>query len=179
MRGKRIEAKVDKVAQHLERVDAMLVVREPGSAYAAEAYEGLRKHVQFASQQQRIYLSTLISLLDDIAAGATLETVNLRIRDRLLESGVREVSNPDLLPEAFDEVDTTREARPAWVLVPAEGRVNVIRPGARHALPPSVEHDGVSPSIQDDIQGAGALQTDLESEHPEVVAHEDSERKGE
>lgn len=178
MRGKRIEDKVDQVAQRLERVDAMLVVREPGTSYAAEAYEGLRKHVQFASQQQRIYFSTLISLLDDIAAGATLETVTWRISDRLIESGVREVSDPAMLPQAFDEVDPLRETRSAWVLDPVDGRVNVIRPGTRHPEPPAVLDQVPEASGEAVLQGHEVVQTEEQTVDPKVARHDASDGKG-
>lgn len=179
MRGKRIEAKVDQVAQRLERVDAMLIVREPGTAYAAEAYEGLRKSVQFASQQQRIHLSTLIGLLDDIAAGATLETVTLRIRDRLSESGVTEVSDPDALPDAFDEIDPSRDPRPAWVLVSSDDRVNVIRPGTRHPKPAAVSDGEVQLSLGANAQEPGELEPDGVATDPTVEGQDDLEKRGE
>ncbi len=179
MRGKRLEDKVDQVAQRIERVDAMLVVREPGTAYAAEAYEGLRKSVQFASQQQRIHLSTLISLLDDIAAGATLETVTLRIRDRLSESGVTEVSDPEALPEAFGEIDSSRETRPAWVLVSTDDRVNVIRPGTRYPRHAAVSEGEVEASTWADTREPGELEPDGVTTDPIGEDQDELQKRGE
>jgi hypothetical protein len=179
VRGKRIEEKVDQVAQLLQRVDAGIIVRDPATAYAAEAYEGLRKHVQFASQQQRIHLSTLIGLLDDIAAGATLETLTLRIRDRLSESGVTEVLDPESLPEAFGEIDSSRETRPAWVLVSTEGRVNVIRPGTCHPKPAAVSDGEEQLSLGANNQEPGELEPDGVTTDPTVAGQDDLEKRGE
>jgi hypothetical protein len=179
VRGKRIEAKVDQVAQLLQRVDAGIIVRDPGTAYAAEAYEGLRKSIQFASQQQRIYLSTLISLLDDIAAGATLETVTLRIRDRLSESGVTEVSDPEALPKAFDEIDPSREMRPAWVLVSTDDRVNVIRPGTRHPTPAAISDGETEACTWAANHEPGELEPDGVTTDPIREDQDDLRKRGE
>lgn len=175
MRGKRIEDKVDRIATHLERVDAAIVVRDPSTPYAAEAYEGLRKQVQHASQQQRLYLSTLINLLDDIAAGATVNTLNLRMRDRLNESGVRELSDPDQMPEAFTEVESTVPTRSAWVLVFTDGSAVVIRPGTRHARAATSSSDdrGIpSDEIGPDVDPASGM--DETPEGVESTAEEKS-----
>ena len=141
MRGHRIEEKLGQVTEHLARLDAMLIVREPNTVHAAEAYEGLRKSVQFASQQQRIHISTLIGLLEDLDAGATLESVRLRIQDRLSESGVLEVTDPESTPEAFIEVDGHTPARSAWVLITGESANIVVRPGARRKEPKTASPD--------------------------------------
>lgn len=132
MRRQRIEEKIGHVADHLTRLDAMLVVREPNTVYAAQAYEGLRKSIQFASQQQRIYISTLIGLLDDVTAGATLETLALRIQDRLSEAGAQVSNDTERFPEAFVKVEESLPTRPAWILVSNDQSVIVIRPGTQH-----------------------------------------------
>lgn len=153
MRGQRIEEKLDDVAKYLSRLDAMLVVREPNTVYAAEVYEGLRKSIQFASQQQRIHLSTLISLLDDLAAGATLETIGLRIRDRLTEAGVQQVTDEARFPEAFVESDSSTFTRPAWILFSSDQSEIVVRPGTRHRqIPLEIDRsqaEGVSSESHD------------------------------
>lgn len=137
MRGKRIEDKLDGVAKSVERLDAAMVVRDPTSKYATEVFDGLRKSITFASQQQRTHISTLLGLLDDLSAGASVDTMELRLRDRLTEAGVQELTDSVAFPAAFREVDETTPERSAWVLVQNDGTSIVMRDGLAHARPPA------------------------------------------
>ncbi len=157
MRGQRIEEKLDDVTQYLARLDAMLVVREPNTVHAAEVYEGLRKSIQFASQQQRIHLSTLISLLDDLAAGATLETIELRIRDRLTEAGVQRVTDEEQFPDAFVEADASTPTRPAWILVTSDQNEIVVRPGIRYPRIPNDTQEPLSEEVSSETDEQGEI----------------------
>lgn len=177
MRGQRIEEKLSQVTEHLARLDAMLIVREPNTAYAAEVYEGLRKSVQFASQQQRIHISTLIGLLEDIDAGATLETVRLRIQDRLSESGVQEITDPKSTPDAFIEVDDLTPSRSAWVLTTGESGNIVVRPGARHKEPATASP--VAPDHSIDPTASSATKSQEQADNVRDADSEQAEGEGE
>lgn len=131
MRGKRIEDKIDSMSVNLARLDASIVVRDPATPYAAEVFDGLRKSITFASQQQRAHIATLLGLLDDVAAGASIEAIELRIRDRLVEAGVQEIRDPLQAPEAFHDAPPPTSPRAAWVLMQNDGSAVVVRPGLR------------------------------------------------
>jgi hypothetical protein len=86
---KRLEA----IEHLLERLDAAVVVRDPGNARAAEQYEGLRKQIGLAAKNHRVHVAHLLSLADSLEKGATLALLNDRINDFLAELGVERIQH--------------------------------------------------------------------------------------
>jgi hypothetical protein len=116
----------------LERIDAALITRDPGSARSAEAYDGLRKQLNQASKNRRIHVSHLLSLSDSIERGAEYELVKDRVSDFLVELGISRSS--DLSRADFFEVtggsgEYLKCTVPAIVETLDDGTVSLVRLG--------------------------------------------------
>ena len=131
MKKSEISAKLDEIRSLTERIEAALVVRDPGTARSAEAFEGLRKQVAAASRNRRVHLSHLVTLATDIEKGANLETISRRIEDLLRESGVGRTRDTAIAGAFdFDGVgDDVVVHEHAWVDVLEDGSAIVLRQG--------------------------------------------------
>jgi hypothetical protein len=113
----RIHALQDKMHERLRDIDIALIVREPGTARAAEAYEGLRKSVATAARERRQHLAQLVEFVDAIERGATVETLRQRCEQWCIEAGLERRS--DVTPEWFAVVEgegpVLEVVAPAWV----------------------------------------------------------------
>ena len=65
----------------LDRLDAALIVRDPGSARDAEAFDGLRKSVNQASKNRRIHQAHILSLYESLQHGASIDLIRDRVGD--------------------------------------------------------------------------------------------------
>jgi len=116
----------------LERIDAALVTRDPGSARSAEAYDGLRKQVNQASKNRRIHVSHLLSLSDSIQREAEYQLVKDRVSDFLAELGVshtRDVSRADFFEITGGTGDFLVCTTPAVIETLDDGTVSLVRLG--------------------------------------------------
>jgi hypothetical protein len=141
MRRNQIDSRLEKLQRELSetrelvrRLEVALVVRDPGNALSAQAYEGLRKTVVLSATERRSHASHLIQLLEAAQRGATLETMTHRIFDFLGEIGIHETSM-DGPEEWYEDCDDTEMERPALVQESAEGLSQVWRPGRRVPAP--------------------------------------------
>jgi len=89
----------------LSRLDAAVVVREPGSARSAEAFEGLRKQLNLAVKSHRSHVGHLVSLSDSLDRNANIELIRDRVNDFLQELGIKTIR--DFSPQFFEIVGTT------------------------------------------------------------------------
>jgi len=88
----------------LQRLEAAVVVRDPGNAHSADAYDGLRKQIIQSGKNHRIHLAHLISLSDSLQRGADLDLITDRVNDFLGELGVMRISNTDYV-DLFEVVE--------------------------------------------------------------------------
>lgn len=138
---------LDRMEVLLQRLDSAVVVRDLGSARAAEAFDGLRKSVIQASKSHRVHVAHLIALDESIRSGATLDLVRLRIAEYLRELGIERLETPENL-DAFDVVgdsDGDVEVLEAAIVEHVDdGRVSVLKVGkARRTARPSQPSDEV------------------------------------
>ena len=91
----------------LQRLDAAVVVRDPGNARSAEAYEGLRKQIIRSSTNHRVHIAHLLSLSDSLGRGADIELIRDRVNDFLAELGVNYFTDYSY-PELFEVVETVQ-----------------------------------------------------------------------
>jgi len=78
----------------LERLDAAVVVRDPSTTkYAAEAFDGLRKRISQSGNNRRIHLANLISLADSLDRNASVELIQDRVNDFMLELGLLKLTD--------------------------------------------------------------------------------------
>ena len=88
----------------LSRLDAAVVVREPGTTRSAEAFEGLRKQLNLAVKSHRSHVGHLVSLSDSLDRNADIELIRDRVNDFLQELGIRTIR--DYIPQFFEVVET-------------------------------------------------------------------------
>ena len=87
----------------LERLDSAVVVKDPGSARSADAFEGLRRTIIQNAKSHRVHVAHLIALDESIWSGATIELIRFRVAEYLRELGVERLEDSSV-PEAFDIV---------------------------------------------------------------------------
>jgi hypothetical protein len=143
----------------LSKLDAAVVVRDPGNARSAEQFEGLRKQIGLAAKNHRVHVSHLLSLADSIHKGASIELLSDRVNDFLLELGVErlnEVTHVELfeITESIDaETDGFEVIEPAIVEVLESGSINPIRLGkARKLVAPRTSVSGEVIEVVREVQ---------------------------
>ena len=87
----------------LERLDSAVVVKDPGSARSADAFEGLRRTIIQNAKSHRVHVAHLIALDESIWSGATIELIRFRVAEYLRELGVERLEDSSV-PEACDIV---------------------------------------------------------------------------
>lgn len=147
-RWRQLQATLDSVSQHLdqlerraEKMETILMVREPSSAAAADAYEGLRKQVVTAVTERLSHLAQLVQLDAALAHGADAEYLTKVVSGWLEQASLARVADPahpdqDLLFELVEDLGGPVEVlEPAYVDAVTR---RVIRQGrARRAARPA------------------------------------------
>jgi hypothetical protein len=124
----RIAHQLDLLDRRAEKMEVILMVREPSSGAAAEAYEGLRKQVVTAVTERLAHLSQLVQLDAALFAGSSTESVAKLVRGWLEQASLAQVSDPnhpdrDMLFEMLEDLGgDVQVLEPAYVDT-ATGRV--------------------------------------------------------
>jgi hypothetical protein len=129
----------------LHRLDAAVVVRDPGNAHSADAYDGLRKQIIQSGKNHRIHVAHLLSLADSMERGADIQLVRDRVNDFLSELGVERVSDTSFI-ELFQVTEGEGTAleciEPAIIEKLDNGTATPIRLGkARRVAGPEISSD--------------------------------------
>jgi len=122
----------------LQRLDAAVVVRDPGSTHAAEAYEGLRKQITHSGKSHRIHTAHLLSLADSLERGADMELIRDRVSDFMAELGLKRIydtGDSELFEIIEGEGSGLECIEPAIVEQLADGRRFVVRQGNARRVP--------------------------------------------
>lgn len=98
-----VELRLVEISRLLNRLDAAVVVREPGNARAAEVFDGLRRTIVQASKSNRSHIAHLLTLRESLDRNASLDLVKNRVDDFLRELGI-ELSHDVSDRDAFDVV---------------------------------------------------------------------------
>ena len=128
----------------LQRLDAAVVVRDPGSTHAAEAYEGLRKQIMQSGKSHRIHTAHLLSLADSLERGADMELIRDRVSDFMEELGLKRIydtGDSELFEIIEGEGSGLECIEPAIVEQLADGRRSVVRQGNARRVPGPPEPD--------------------------------------
>ncbi|MCA1712159.1 MAG: hypothetical protein LC789_11195 [Actinobacteria bacterium] len=126
---------VDTLASGLERIDAALVVRDPGNARSADAYDGLRRQVAAAAGERRRLLVQLARLGAAVDHGASVDDVRSLAEEWAAEAGLvrwTDTTRADaftLLGEGDGPVELLQ---PAWIDTATD---SVVREGRAQRLP--------------------------------------------
>ena len=117
----RIAGHLDQLDRRAEKMEVILMVREPASGAAAEAYEGLRKQVVASVTERMAHLAQLVQLDSALTAGADAESVGKLVRGFVEQASLERVTNPkhaerDLLFEVVEDLGGRLEVlEPAYV----------------------------------------------------------------
>jgi hypothetical protein len=85
---------VDRIDRRVERIETVTLVREPGTAAAADAYEGLRKQVVAAVQARTSHLSQLAQIDAALAHGAGPDDLRDMVDRWFEQAGLERVTDP-------------------------------------------------------------------------------------
>ena len=151
-RWRQLQATLDKVGQHLdqlerraEKMETILMVREPATSAAADAYEGLRKQVITAVTERLAHLTQLVQFDAALTHGADRDLLSRTVSVWLEQASLARVTDArpgqDLLFELVEDLGGPLEVlEPAYV-DSVTGRV--IRPGqARRGPRPAATRPG-------------------------------------
>ena len=72
----------------VDQLTTLLIVRDPGNALSADAYDGLRKTISLTARSKRSHISHLLSLKESLDRDAPIELIKDRVSDFLSELGV-------------------------------------------------------------------------------------------
>lgn len=112
---------LDGIKSLLAKVDAALVVRDPGTARSVEAYDGLRKQVIAAASDRRRLLVMLSELGGALDRGASVDDVRGLVDEWIDKSGLVRVVDVNRARQVFSVPPGTptgvdlRVVEPAWV----------------------------------------------------------------
>ena len=102
----------------LDRLEVSLMIRDPGSALAADAYDGLRKQVIAAAQARMSHLVQLAEMREAIRKQAPLETLSDLVKEWSRQAGLEVATGSDD-PSQFEIVsgkgDSLEILTPAYV----------------------------------------------------------------
>ena len=131
-------SQLGRIENLLQRLDAAVVVRDPGSARAAEMYEGLRKQIIQSGKNHRMHLSHLIALQDSIERGADIELIRDRVNDYLNELGIQKTSDTSHI-DSFEVVEGEGSnfecIEPAIIEVLEDGSIRTHQLGKARRVP--------------------------------------------
>jgi hypothetical protein len=89
-------------------IKTVLVVKEPQTVHAANAYEGLRKQVIAAAGERRAHLAQLAAMAVAVSRAGSVDDLRPQVRDWLQQAGVAEIRTlPEGAPpqDLFEDVD--------------------------------------------------------------------------
>lgn len=112
---------IAKMERQLDLIHTALVVRDPGTAVSADAYEGLRKQVIAAATARQAHVAQLAEFDVALHRGASADDLRALVTQWLDQAGVARVDDPTILG-AFDA--TVPASVPAEVETP--GYVNTM-----------------------------------------------------
>jgi hypothetical protein len=137
MRSK-LRQDVEEVKSLLGSINSALIVREPGTALAADAYDGLRRQVAAATAERHAHLAQLVRILEALDNGVSAESLQQLVEQWAEQAGLRRWDKPDPV-ELFEIMGTgdgpLEVVQPAWV----DGdQSNLVKQGLlkRHKSPP-------------------------------------------
>jgi hypothetical protein len=143
--------RLDQIERHTDKMELILMVREPGSAAAADAYEGLRKQIVAAVTDRLAHLTQLVQFDSALRNGAGTEVLTAMVSGWMDAAGITVIEDAgheqsDLLFDVVEDLGGRPEAiEPSYVDAQSS---RVIRRG-RMRLGPVISAAGVDVSATD------------------------------
>jgi hypothetical protein len=101
MISRRLRHQLTALDERLARIEDMLLLKDPGAARAAEAYDGLRRQVVAASAERTAHLVHLAQFDAALGAGEPAGALALLAADLLAQAGLERCTDP-AQADAFD-----------------------------------------------------------------------------
>ncbi|WP_300608297.1 hypothetical protein [Trebonia sp.] len=142
----RITGQIDQLDRRAEKMEVILMVREPTTNVAAEAYEGLRKQVVTAVSERMAHLTQLVQLDAALTAGADADSVGKVVRGWIEQASLQRIVDPDhpqrdLLFEMVEDLGGRYEVLEPAYMDAVTGRV--IRRGSIRRADVAAERPGM------------------------------------
>jgi len=170
MRTKRY---LERIEILLNKLDAAVVVRDPGNARSAEVFEGLRRTIIQSGKSHRSHVAHLLALQESLDRGATLDLIRNRVNDFLKELGVEKLSNLEI-KDKFEIVGGTGDGveliEPAVVERLSDGSLSVIQLGKAKRFdipkPPqeAPQETAPTPTVGVPVEAPESIETSTTSE---------------
>jgi hypothetical protein len=146
----------EQIERRLDKMETVLIIREPSSTVAAEAYDGLRKQIITALSERQAHVTQLVQFAAALDSGADLPTLSSMVAGWLESANVIATSDPhtpdaDILFQMVEDL-----GGPVDVLAPAyvdtatnrvirQGRIRKAAPGAGEPGPVTPTGAGSTP----------------------------------
>ncbi len=133
-----IRGSLDQLDRRVDKMETILIIREPSSVAAGDAYEGLRKQVTAAVSERLNHLSQLVQLHAAVAGGADARALSQLVESWFEQAGLLRVDDPGhpqahALFKVVEDKDGAPEVIDPAYVDSITGRV--IRPGRLRGLP--------------------------------------------
>lgn len=160
------------VHEMVSSINTALIVREPGTAVAADAFDGLRRQVAQATAERRAHLIELSRLLEALDKGVSGDQLERLVSGWADQAGLRQSWDSDQV-EWFEIIgerksaDPLEVAQPAWVAgdPPVLVRPGVARRIESEALPLSAGRH--APVSDDDGESRFGTESEHDDEQPD------------
>lgn len=135
------------IERRMDKMETVLIIREPSSTVAADAYDGLRKQVVTALSERQAHITQLVqfaSALEDGADGRTLASMVAGWLESANVLVTSDAGTPDadvLFQVVEDHGGPVRVLAPAYVDAATH---RVVRQGRVRRLSPDEVEDGVA-----------------------------------
>jgi hypothetical protein len=136
-----IMRKVDQLERHIDLLHMALIVRDPGTPIAADAYEGLRKQVAAAARERQAHLVQLALMDETLRSTNEPEAARSMLSEFMQQAGIVTVEDPqerDMYQVVGGSGSLLEIISPAYV---EEGSGRLIRQGKARAVSPHIEND--------------------------------------
>lgn len=139
MRKRQLLAELEALRAIVSSINTALIVREPGTALSAEAFDGLRRQIAQVASDRRAHLVELSRLLDALDKGVSSDQLERLVAGWAEQAGLRRVWDTDII-DRFEIIGERHGSTPLEVVQPAwvagDDPVVLVRPGlARRADP--------------------------------------------
>jgi len=114
--------RVKKLEHEAELMRTVLIVKEPTTIQAAQAYDGLRKQVVAGAAERRSHLVQLVSMAVAVSRATSVEDLAPQLREWMAQAGVEPVSaiEPEDSPrDFFEDLSGEGLAGPIEIVEPA------------------------------------------------------------
>ena len=150
----------------LDRIDTALIVRDPGTSMAADAYEGLRKQVVASATARLQHMAQLAEFDVALRRGASTEDLLILVDQWLRQAGIERIDDPTVRdvwestpsPGADVEVDIPAYADSVTNRLVRQGRLKTkpAPPNRRDSATPVDTPEATVPEAAPVVESASA-----------------------